>query len=133
MPSGYVYPTRESVLFTNEIVNIMSNRKADQHKLLRPASYIDEIVERVKQTQGDLYDKAGALMHDLITTHGFASGNKKTSFIVTLRFLKKNGGKVRVKNFNKAERIITNIRVYQPKEIAGWLRTGGIDETKIEH
>jgi len=67
MPREYVYPTRESVIFTNEIVNIMSNRRADKHKLLMPASYIDEIIGRVKQTQGDLYDKAGALMHDLIT------------------------------------------------------------------
>ena len=133
MSREYVYPTKESVLFTNEIVNIMSNRKADQHKLLRPTSYIDEIIERVKQTQGDLYDKAGALMHDLITTHGFASGNKRTGFIVTLRFLKKNRGKIRAKNFNKAERIITNIRVYTPTEIADWLRTGEINETKIEH
>jgi len=47
--------------------------------------------------------------------------------------LKKNRGKIRVKNFNKAERIITNIRIYKPKEIVGWLRTGEIDETKIEH
>ena len=133
MPKEYAYPTRESVMFTNEIVNIMSNKKADQHKLLKSANYIDEIIEQTKQTQGDLYDKAAALMHGLITTHGFASGNKRTGFIVTVRFLKKNGGRIRVKNFNKVERIITNIKVYDPKEIAIWLRIGEIDETKIEH
>lgn len=133
MPKEYLYPTKEAIFMVNEVVNIMSNRKADQHKLLRPASFIDDIIEKTKRSQGDLYDKAAFLLHNLATTHGFASGNKRTGFITALWFLKKNGGKVRVKNFNKAERIITNIRVFEPKEIAGWLRAGDIDETKIQH
>ena len=133
MPKVYVFPTKEAILMVNEIVNIMSNRKADQHKLLKSAGYIDEIIEKTKQVQGDVYDKAAFLMHSLITAHGFASGNKRTGFIAALWFLRRNGGKERIKSFNKAERIITNIRVFEPNEIAGWLRTGDIDETKIQH
>ena len=133
MLKKYFYPTKEAILTVNEVVNIMSNRKADQHKLLKSASFIDEIIEKIKEGRGDLYDKAANLLHGLVTTHGFASGNKRTGFIATLWFLKKNGGRIRIKNFNKAERVITNIRVFEPKEIAIWLRTGEIDETKIEH
>ncbi len=133
MPKECLYPTKEAILTVNEVVNIMSNRKADQHKLLKSADFIDKVIEKTKQVDGDLYDKAALLLHDLVTTHGFASGNKRTGFITTLWFLNKNGGKVRVKNFNKAERIIKNKKVFEPEEIAIWLRTGDIDETKIEH
>ena len=133
MSKEYVYPTKEAILTVNEVVNIMSNRKADQHKLLKPSSFIDGVIEKTRQTNGNLYDKAGFLLHSLVTTHGFASGNKRTGFITAIWFLKKNGGKLKVKSFNKAERIITNIRVFEPTEIAMWLRTGVIDETKIEH
>lgn len=133
MPKELVYPTKETIIFTNEIINIMSNRKADQHKLLRQESFIEKIIDSVKNTDGDVQDKAAAMLHGLISTHGFASGNKRTGFITTVRFLKKNGGRVRIKNFNKAERIITNIRIFEPKEIAIWLRTGDIDDTKIQH
>jgi death-on-curing family protein len=131
MAKGYVYPPRHSIIFINEIINAMSNRKADQHKLMKPAGFIDAAIKKAKQTQGDVYDKAAALLYDLVTAHGFASGNKRTGFITTLWFLRKNGGKTRIKNFNKAEKVITNLRTFSTDEIAGWLRTGDIDETKI--
>jgi len=125
------YPTKHSVIYTNEIINIMSNRKADQHKLLRPDSFIDIIIKKSQDIKGDLYDKAAILLFNLVTMHGFASGNKRTGFITTLHFITQNGGRIRVKNFNKAERIIRNIRKFETDEIAVWLRTGGIDETKL--
>ena len=34
MKNKIVYPTVESVKFVNGVVNLMSNRKADQYKLL---------------------------------------------------------------------------------------------------
>jgi len=132
MKKKFIYPSKKSIIFTNEIINIMSNRKADQHKLLQPDSFIDEIIKDTKETEGDVYDKAALLMYKLITTHGFASGNKRTGFITGLRFLRKNGGKIRAKTFKKADRIIKRIRQYNAKEIASWLRTGDIDETRLE-
>lgn len=110
----------------------MSNRKADQHKLLKPDSFIDEIIKKTRETEGDVYDKAALLIYELITLHGFASGNKRTGFITGLRFLRKNGGKIRTKTFKRADSIIKRIRQYNVKEIAVWLRTGDIDETRLE-
>ncbi len=54
MPKELVYPTKETIIFTNEIINIMSNRKADQHKLLRQESFIEKIIDSVKNTDGDV-------------------------------------------------------------------------------
>ncbi len=132
MSKEFNYPTKHSIIYANEIINIMSNRKADQHKLLKPDSFIDTILRKTKEARGDLHDKAAVLLHGLVTSHGFASGNKRTGFIITSTFIKKNGGRIRIKNFNKAERIIKNIRKLSIEEIAEWLRKGDIDETKIE-
>lgn len=128
----FVYPTKETVIFINDIVNAMSNRKADQPQLLKPDSFIDIVIDDTRNAQGDVYDKAAVLMRGLITSHGFASGNKRTGFITTLTFLKENNARIRVRNFNKAERIIRNIREFSTTDLAVWLRIGDIDEKKVK-
>ena len=126
------YPTRHSVIFTNEIICIMSNRKADQHKLIKPDSFIEAVIEKSKESTGDVYDKAAILLFNLVVNHGFASGNKRTGFIITIRFINQNKGKTRIRNFDKAERILRNIRKFNIEELAVWLRTGDIDEAKLK-
>lgn len=127
-----VYPQKESIVFINEIINIMSNRKADQHRLLGSDIFIANAIEKTRNEKGDLYDKAAVLLHGLVTIHGFASGNKRTGFIVMTYFLNKNGGKIKIRSFNKAEHIIKNISRFKIQEIASWLRTGEINEEKIQ-
>lgn len=132
MPKEFDYPTKHSIIYTNEIINIMSNRKAYQHKLIKPSGFTESILRETKEAEGDLYDKAAVLLHGLVTSHGFASGNKRTGLIIALTFIKKNRGRVRIKNFNKAEKVIRNIRKFSVAEMAAWLRRGEIDETKIK-
>jgi len=127
-----IYPTKESIINVNKLVNLMSNMKADAHKLLRDEVFIDMIINEVKETDGDVYDKAAVLLDSLVKTHGFASGNKRTGFIVTTYFIKKNGGKARFDNFDMVEKVLRNIRLYNIKEITEWLRSGVIDETKFK-
>ncbi|ODS42351.1 MAG: hypothetical protein MSIBF_03220 [Candidatus Altiarchaeales archaeon IMC4] len=116
MTEKIVYLTKESVMFVNEVINIMSNRKADKYELLSTDGFIDAILEKVRNTEGDVYDKAAVLMRELITCHGFASGNKRTAYITASYFIIKNGGKVKFKNFNKVETIIRNIRNFSTEE-----------------
>ena len=40
-------------------------------------------------------DKTGALIHGLATAHGFAQGNKRTSFICGMSYLSTNGYEMR--------------------------------------
>ena len=67
-------------------------KKADQSKVL---SYIklSNAINECKETKGDLYDKAGVLLKELIRAHAFVSGNRRTAFITTLDFVKKNKDK----------------------------------------
>jgi len=41
----------------------MSNRRADQHKLIKPEGFIENILKETRGTEGDLYDKTGHLAH----------------------------------------------------------------------
>ncbi|MBI2675898.1 MAG: Fic family protein [Candidatus Aenigmarchaeota archaeon] len=132
MVKDFIYPSKESIIFVNEIINIMSARKADKHELLASDTFIDDIIYRVKNAQGDVYDKAAVLLHSIIRSHGFASGNKRTGFIVTTHFLLQNHGRIRFRNFNKVEKVIRRLRALETEDIAAWLRTGDIDESKIE-
>ena len=127
-----IYPSKESVKNVNKMVNLMSNMKADTHKLLRDDGFIEIILRKAKQKDGDIYDKAAVLLKELVTTHGFASGNKRTGFVVTTYFIKKNGGKPRFSDFDKIEKVLRNIRLYNIEEIANWLRKGEIDETRFK-
>ena len=53
----------------------MSNRKADQSKLIKPDEFIESIIENVRNSEGDIYYKAALLLQSLVVSHGFASGN----------------------------------------------------------
>ncbi len=128
----FVYPSPDVVKYINEVVNLMSARRADKHKLLRPEEYTEAVMNEAKGMKGDVYEKCAVILRGLITAHGFASGNKRTAFIVSAYFLKKNGGKVKFRDFGKAEKVLKNVRLYNLKEISGWLRTGEIDETKFK-
>ena len=131
MPKKIIYPTKESIIFVNELVNLMSNRKADQHKLLRSDAFITHIIEKTKKAKRDTYYKAAILLSGLIAAHGFASGNKRTAFIIATDLILENKEKSHIKNFNKVERIIRNIGRFSIGEIALWLKKGEIDEKKI--
>lgn len=44
-----------------------------------------------REAYPDLWEKAAALMHSLITSHPFVDGNKRTALVATLAFLDLNG------------------------------------------
>ena len=123
----FEYPTLDSIKFTNEIVNLMSTRKADRYKLLLDDRFIRHVIDEAKKAKGNVYDKAAILLRGLIVSHGFASGNKRTAFLVTTYFITKNRGRVKLKNFDMVERVLRNIRLYTIRDIANWLRKGEID------
>ena len=49
-----------------------------------------EIVEKCENTLADVYDKAIILLTGIIRKHPFASGNRRTAFLVMIDFLLDN-------------------------------------------
>ena len=93
---------------------------------------IDLAIEQCRQTKGDVYDKAVSLLKGLIQKHPFASGNRRTAFIVAKEFLLSNTAVFGVKDDPTHARVMQGIRedYYADKEIREWIKNCKIREFK---
>jgi death-on-curing protein len=126
------YPTPEKIIEYNLLIlNLIRVKKADKAQVM---SYkkIQEVIEGCKQVEGDVYIKAAYLLKGLVKAHAFASGNRRTAFIVTKDFLISNNITMKIENDPKYARVLTGIRegYYTDEEIKTWLKNGTIREFK---
>ena len=71
---------------------------------------IFDVIDACKEKDGDIYDKAVVLLTGIIKGHPFASGNRRTAFIVAKDFLLNNGEKFGVKDDPSQARVLLGIR-----------------------
>lgn len=126
------YPSVNRMIEYNVLaISVIKVKKADQAKILSRGK-LEIILEEVIQLDGDLYDKAVFLLKTLIQAHAFASGNRRTAFIVMKDFLIQNGLRCNVPDLPEQARVMTGIRegYYSDQEIKEWLQHGKIKEFK---
>tara|TARA_Y100000310_G_scaffold334016_1_gene412786 strand:+ start:1167 stop:1493 length:327 start_codon:yes stop_codon:yes gene_type:complete len=106
-------------------------KKADKSEVLSHQKLIN-IIEGCKRLEGDTYNKAVFLLKELIQKHPFASGNRRTAFIVTKDFILNNKARFNIKDYPKQARIMLGIRegFYTDSEIKEWIKYGKIHEFK---
>ena len=81
-----IYPTLEKIIEYNLLVlSIIKVKKADKPEVLS-RNKIEEALEECQNLEGGIYDKASILLKGLIQKHPFASGNRRTAFIVVKIF-----------------------------------------------
>jgi len=132
MNKNIAYPTPEKVIEYNLLVlTIIKVKKADQPKVLNYHAIVC-VIEECKKLEGDVYDKAICLLKGLIQKHPFASGNRRTAFVVVKDFLLSNDGVFRVKDDPNYARVMQGIRenYYLDDEIMEWIKNGKIKEFK---
>ena len=132
MTGNIKYPTREKVIEYNLLVlTIIKVKKADQPKVLSNHA-IDLVIDECRQTEGDAYDKAVSLLKGITQKHPFASGNRRTAFIVTKEFLLSNNAVFRIKDDPAHARVMQGIRedYYTQEEIKEWIKHDKIREFK---
>ena len=125
-----IYPNPEKIIEYNLLVlNIIYAKKADKPELISKSKLID-VIEECKNFKGDIYDKAVILLKGLIQKHPFASGNRRTAFIVTKDFLLANKVKFGIKDDPKQAKVMIGIRegFYTDNEIKEWIKNGKIKE-----
>ena len=68
----------------------------------------------------------------MIKQHAFASGNRRTAFIITKHFLTINGKEFNITDNPDFAQIMTGIRenYYTDEEIKNWIQHGTIKEFK---
>ena len=130
MAHNIIYPTVEKVIEYNLLVlKLIKVRKADQPKVLNVHS-IATTIEEAKKLEGDIYDKAVCLLKGIIQWHPFASGNRRTAFVVAKEFLLVNKLPFNVKDDPSHARVMQGIRenYYTNEEIKEWIKHGKIKE-----
>ena len=127
-----IYPTSEEMIeFNILMLGIIKTKKADKSEIL---SYrkIQEIISGCKETEGDVFDKAAYLMMSTVRQHAFASGNRRTAFIITKHFLIANNAAFNIEDNPEYARTMIGIRekYYTLEEVKNWIINGTIREFK---
>jgi len=126
------YPTVEHIIeFNHFALALVKVKKADKPLVLNKPKLF-EIVEECQNTQGDVYDKAVVLLAGIIKKHPFASGNRRTAFLVMIDFLLDNNAHCGLKDDKENARIMLGIRedFYTCEEIKEWIKNGKIRSFK---
>lgn len=84
---------------------------------------IQEIIGKVKTKKGNIYIKSAILLKELTISHLFASGNRRTAYLVTNDFIYKNEKRDIEKTENEVE-IFKKIRYrdISDEELAKWIK-----------
>ena len=123
-----MYPTVDEIQYYNTIaIEMFRKSKKDQAKTIN-VFYIQKAIEETKMNPGDIYDKAAQLLIELTRMHAFESGNKRTAFLTTKKFILKNGGKFNIPDTINNVKVMIGIRekYYSQDEIKEWIINGKI-------
>ena len=123
-----IYPdTKKLVRYNLLVLNILKVKKADKTEILSYQKLVD-IINDCKKLQGDIYDKAVYLLKNIVKKHAFASGNRRTAFIVTKDFLLENNADFKIGDNPEYSKIMIGIRenYYSNNEIKNWIKNGKI-------
>ena len=122
------YPTVEEIQYNNTIaIEMFRKSKQDKAKTIS-ISYLQKSIDKIKMNPGDIYDKAALLLIELTQMHAFESGNKRTAFLTTKKFVIKNQGKFNIPDTINNVKIMIGIKekYYTQKEIKEWIINGKI-------
>ena len=125
---GIVYLTVDEIQYYNTIaIEMFRKSKSDQAKTIS-VSYIQKAIDKTKMNPGDIYDKAARLLIELTRIHAFESGNKRTAFLSTKKFVLKNEGKFNIPDTINNVKVMIGIRenYYSQNEIKEWIMNGKI-------
>ena len=127
-----VYPTVAEIQYYNTIaIEMFRKTRQDKAKTIS-VSYIQKIIDKIKINTGDIYDKAAQLLIELTRIHAFESGNKRTAFLTTKKFVLNNEGKFNIPDTINNVKIMIGIRenYYSQNEVKEWIINGKIKKFK---
>ena len=76
--------------------------------------------------------QAAVLLFGIQSTHVFEDANKRTAWAVTIEYLNEQGLTVNLpQDDDIVERIVRRAGLFDIEELAEWLETGEIDESKL--
>lgn len=126
------YPSVDKVVEFNFLaLNVIKVKKADASRVLSRAK-LEAALADCRKKEGNVLDKAAVLLKALVQAHAFASGNRRTAFLVAKYFLVLNNQRLGVEDDPGNAGVLLGIREnhYSDEEIKEWLQHGKIREFK---
>ncbi len=122
------YPGPEQIIAFNHLALALVKVKKADRPILMNRTRLLHILEECIHHPGDTYDKAVVLLEGIIKKHPFASGNRRTAFLVMVDFLWDNNTPCRLQNNPEHARVLLGIRegFYTHQEIKEWIQHGKI-------
>ena len=82
----------------------------------------DFALGRVKQTEGDIFEKAGVMLQRLRSDRIVKDAQKRTAYTVTATFLEFNGEQIGVMDPESASTFVKDILKDRLSEIVEWIK-----------
>ena len=130
MSDRFLYPTPEQIIATHQEVEREYELKYTGTRVAAPKLKLKRILRKGSDYE-TLYLRAAFLLRKLITSHLFEDGNKRTAWLTTRKYLDEYGEKPAERGPETAH-VLRRIRRYDIEEIAEWLETGDIDESRLQ-
>lgn len=83
-------------------------------------------LDRVKQTEGDIFEKAGVMLERLRSDRIVKDAQKRTAYTVTATFLEYNGEQISITDPESASTFVKDILKYRLSEIVEWIKNGHV-------
>lgn len=122
-------PSPDEIMTAHDRIVETYDLTHDDVNVVAPRLKFRRLLEEVAK-QDDTYERAAQLLRDLVTSHYFEDGNKRTAWIVTREYLNEHGERPAERS-DRVPHILRRVRRYDVDEIADWLRTGSLDEDRL--
>ena len=123
-------PTPEEILVAHERIEEAFDLKYKGTMKTAPKRKIRREVLEPASEHDDVPHRAAELLWQLISLHVFEDANKRTAWTVTRDYLRENNIEP-PKDDDINEYVVRRIGKFSTDELAAWLETGEIDESKL--
>jgi prophage maintenance system killer protein len=128
-------PTPQDILDTHDRLEEQYDLKYKGTMKTAPKAKLRRNVVEPATEYDDVYHRAAALLFEIPSVHVFEDANKRTAWTVTMEYLDRHGIEPDFQqDGDTIERIVRRAGLFDTEELAEWLETGEIDESKLpEH
>lgn len=128
-------PTPGEIITIHDRIDRKYDLKYTGIRTAAPRSKLRREVIEPAAEYDDPYHRAATLLFGIQSAHVFEDANKRTAWTATMEYLDRTGSRPDLQQDDDTiERIVRRAGLFDVNELAAWLETGDIDESKLpEH
>lgn len=122
-------PAAEDIVIIHDEIEEEYDLKYKGARVAIPQRHFRETIRKAAE-HDDIYMRAAFLLRKIATAHIFEDANKRTAWTVATTYLERADAE-RADSSMDTERVVRSMRKYDVDELAEWLKTGEIDQSRL--